>query len=252
MSHRQGLHSVPRHVRAVTESAESDPRAPRVEVELGEVAAPWIGDALVLWFGTRWQESEVERFAVGGSFESPDIAVLPMPGADPRRTRLVQDVFEAAKRLRAHGALAPEWRDARLKARRAELAALRALAPEQREQIAPKELDQAEDDVAALEKLRQLSREIPVLLDASKPTEQRLAALRSFFKAVYRIGVERGAASERRKIERMATRRRSPKRPEIERLLISGQTIGQVVVRTRASERTIKRVRSELKARGLL
>jgi integrase len=85
------------------------------------LTAPW-RDALLLQAGTGWHTTEIQRFAAEGSIEPlpkhaaqegvAGVVVCPMrKSGEPQRTRVSPDVLEAAKRLRAHGAISREWYD---------------------------------------------------------------------------------------------------------------------------------------------
>ena len=85
------------------------------------LTAPW-RDALLLQAGTGWHTTEILRFAAEGSIEplpkhAPQegvagVVVCPMrKSGEPQRTRVGPEVLEAAKRLRAHGAISREWYD---------------------------------------------------------------------------------------------------------------------------------------------
>ncbi len=85
------------------------------------LTAPW-RDALTLQAGTGWHTTEIQRFAAEGSIEPlprhveqegvAGIVVTPMrKSGEPQRTRVSAEVLEAAKRLRAHGAISREWYD---------------------------------------------------------------------------------------------------------------------------------------------
>lgn len=110
--------------------------------------------------------------------------------------------------------------------------------------IAPSQIDRIEDQVIAIEALRALRSEIPHLLNGD---DARAVAERVFW-----IGFEMGIASEQRRLAKAAAGRRSPQRPRVEALLLEGKTGGQIERMTGASERTIKRIRSEMKAAGRL
>jgi len=90
------------------------------------LTAPW-RDALHLQAGTGWHTTEIQRFAAEGSIEPlpkhaaqegvAGIVVCPMrKSGEPQRTRVGPEVLEAAKRLRAHGAISREWYDRAVKA----------------------------------------------------------------------------------------------------------------------------------------
>ncbi len=78
------------------------------------ISPPW-RDAMIIQAGTGWHNTEVLRFAVGGSIERLPKKVKPMNGATgvllcPRsksgevlRTAVSAEVVEAARRLRKHG-----------------------------------------------------------------------------------------------------------------------------------------------------
>ncbi|HET6412040.1 MAG TPA: hypothetical protein VFG53_08265 [Anaeromyxobacter sp.] len=83
------------------------------------LTAPW-RDALLLQAGTGWHATEILRFAAEGSLEpipkhAPQegvagVVVCPRrKSGEPQRTRVGPEVLEAAKRLRAHGAISREW-----------------------------------------------------------------------------------------------------------------------------------------------
>ena len=82
---------------------------------------PW-RDSLLLQAGTGWHTTEILRFAAEGAIEplpkhAPQegvegVVVCPMrKSGEPQRTRVGPEVLEAAKRLRAHGAISREWYD---------------------------------------------------------------------------------------------------------------------------------------------
>jgi integrase len=92
-----------------------------VPLHEGRGIGPW-ADALTLQAATGWHTSEVQRFAAEGSIEPlpkhaqqegvAGVVVCPMrKSGEPQRTRVGDEALEAAKRLRAHGALSREWYD---------------------------------------------------------------------------------------------------------------------------------------------
>lgn len=87
---------------------------------------PW-ADALTLQAGTGWHTTEIVRFAADGSIEpAPQhlaqegvagVVVCPLrKSGEMQRTRVGPIPLEAAKRLRAHGAISREWYDRAVRA----------------------------------------------------------------------------------------------------------------------------------------
>jgi integrase len=88
--------------------------------------APW-ADALALQAGTGWHTTEIVRFAADGSIEpAPQhlaqegvagVVVCPLrKSGEMQRTRVGPIPLEAAKKLRAHGAISREWYDRAVRA----------------------------------------------------------------------------------------------------------------------------------------
>ena len=103
-----------------------------VSISTGETVeeegfGPW-ADALVVQAGTGWHTTELVRFSASGSIEAlpksmkiehgaVGVLVCPMhKSGDVHRTAVSQEVLDAAKRLREHGAFSREWYDRAVRA----------------------------------------------------------------------------------------------------------------------------------------
>lgn len=103
-----------------------------VSISTGETVeeegfGPW-ADALTVQAGTGWHTTEIVRFAATGTIEplpksmkvdNGAVGVLVCPlhkSGDTHRTAVSQEVLDAAKRVRDHGAFSREWYDRTVRA----------------------------------------------------------------------------------------------------------------------------------------